>query len=585
MFLNRREFLKISALSACSLVISTGISGCDGSNDANVEFLHGVASGDPLSDCVIIWTRATTQAADVTIRYEVAEDQDFKKIIHNGEVRVDASTDYTLKVDVQNLDAGSHYYYRFVSNKTYSEIGKMKTLPQGSVEQVKMAVFSCSNYPNGYFNAYTEAAKIQDLDVTLHLGDYIYEYGMFEKDGTTPAYATQNAVRIGRELPEDIATELYTLEDYRKRYAVYHTDAGTQAIHKACPMIVVWDDHEMANDTYKEGAQNHDASEGNFDVRIEAALQAYFEWLPIRPIKNKKEIYRSFTFGDLLSLHMLETRIFARDKQLVYGSYFTQDGSFLAQEFEADIGSSTRTMLGTSQLSWLQSQMASSTTKWEVLGQQVLMGRMNLPSELLISISQLDYVSGAQKDALLVQINTSLAELATLKARLLQGDPSLNDEEKSRVNTILPYNLDAWDGYFVERERLLQTAKAYGKNLVVLAGDTHNAWASELKTMDGENVGVEFATTSVSSPGMEDYLGITDLEQAMQLEAALELLVDDLKYCNLENRGFMELVFTPEKVISNWHFVSDNESPSYTLNSSRTKSLQTLKDTHTLFSL
>jgi len=547
-----------------------------------VEFLHGVASGDPLHDRVIIWTRATTDAQSVELKYEVASDADFTNILHNGSETVSTETDYTLKVDVQNLQAANTYYYRFSSNGTTSATGKMKTLPQGATQRVKMALFSCANYTNGYFNVYSEAAKIADLDVTLHLGDYIYEHGMFEKDGVTPAYATQNANAIGRPLSADNDTEIYTLEDYRKRYALYRTDSGLQAIHAACPMIVVWDDHEIANDTYKDGAENHDASEGDFNARVEAALQAYFEWLPIRPITDKKAIYRTFTFGDLLSLNMLETRIFGRDKQLSYGSYFTQDGAFLAENFQADIGSATRTMLGASQLSWLQEEFAASQTTWQVLGQQVLMGRMNLPSELLINISQLDYVSGDERAALLAQINSSLAELAELKYRVLQGDPSLSDAQKARVSTVLPYNLDAWDGYFVERETILATAKAYGKNLVVLAGDTHNSWANELKDMNAERVGVEFATASVTSPGMEGYLGIGSLEQAMQLEGAIELLVDDLKYCNLQDRGFVELLFTKEQVVASWRYVSNYDDTTYTTNSSRGKSLKSLVGSKTV---
>lgn len=573
-FLSRREFLKVSALSACSLIISTGLSGCNSSDDnVKVDFLHGVASGDPLQDKVIIWTRATTDAKNVQVDYEVASDDAFSDVLHNGSVDVNDSTDYTVKIDVQDLQAGTSYYYRFKSNGTTSPIGKMKTLPEGNVDRVKMAVFTCANYPNGYFNAYTEASKIQDLDVTLHVGDYIYEYGMFEKDGVTPAYATKNATSIGRELPQDNDTELYTLDDYRKRYALYHTDSGLQSIHATCPMIVVWDDHEFANDAYKDGAQNHDATEGDFDTRVEAALQAYFEWLPIRPIENKKEIFRSFNFGDLLSLNMLETRILARDKQLDYGAYFTQDGGFLSDKFQSDMSDTSRTMLGDSQLDWLQAQIASSSTTWQVLGQQVLMGKMNLPAELLVLISQLDYVSEADKAALLTKINTSLGELATIKQRMLQSDPSLSDEEKARVMTTLPYNLDAWDGYFVEREKIFATAKAYNKNLVVLAGDTHNSWANELKDMNGESIGIEFATTSVTSPGMEEYLGLSTLEQALQLEGSLELLIDDLSYCNLQDRGFMEVIFTKEKAIANWHYVSNYDSTTYTLNTSRAKSL------------
>ncbi|MEA2048031.1 MAG: PhoD-like phosphatase N-terminal domain-containing protein, partial [Campylobacterota bacterium] len=235
---NRREFLKISALSACSLVISTGLSGCSSSDDDSeddivVHFNHGIASGDPLSDRVIIWTRATTEATSVTVNYEVATDALFTDIIHNGSVSTDQGSDYTVKVDVQELEAGRAYYYRFSSNGTTSVVGKMKTLPVGSIESVKMAVFSCANYTNGYFNAYMEASKLENLDVSLHLGDYIYEYGTYYNDdfeAKIPSYATSNAASIGREFPEDNNTECILVDDYRKRYALYRTDAGLQAL-------------------------------------------------------------------------------------------------------------------------------------------------------------------------------------------------------------------------------------------------------------------------------------------------------------------------------------------------------------------
>ncbi|MDQ7043391.1 MAG: alkaline phosphatase D family protein [Sulfurimonas sp.] len=583
-FSTRREFLKISALSACALMISTGLSGCGGDDNSNNEadsssFNHGIASGDPLSDKVIIWTRVTSTAPSVNVTYEVATDESFTNIIHNGTYTTDSTKDFTVKIDIQNLTSGTLYYYRFSSFGTTSTVGKMKTLSEGLLDTLKMAVFSCANYTNGYFNPYTEASKLTDLDVTLHLGDYIYEYGKYKDDdydAKIPSYATSNAQTIGREFPADNEKECIALDDYRKRYALYHTDRGLQALHAAAPMIAVWDDHEVANDTYKDGAQNHDDTEGDFQARVDAALQAYFEWLPIRPIDNKKEIFRTFNFGDLVSLNMLETRIFGRDKQLDYGDFYTANGDFLATDFTAAIGDTNRTMMGISQLAWLQGEMASSTATWQVLGQQVLMGRMNLPAEILTPIGQLENPEayGTTTEELLLQINTSLGELAQIKGRFLQGDSTLTGTEIARISTVLPYNLDAWDGYYVERETILGTAKALNKNLVVLAGDTHNSWANNLKDMNGNSIGVEFATTSVSSPGMEDYLSLADDNAAAQLEGALSLLIDDLQYTNLSNRGFMEVIYTKTEVRSNWHYVVDNDSSDYTLNSLRSKSLK-----------
>lgn len=580
--ISRREFLKVSAIVASSLMVSTGLSGCNDDEEViAVTFDHGVASGDPLSDKVIIWTRVTPSKEEdlekeIAVNYEVATDENFSKVVHNGQYKTDKEKDFTVKIDLQNLEAATPYYYRFKSGTKTSESGIAKTLPTDTPEQVKFAVFSCANYPKGYFNVYTQAAKMNDLDVSIHIGDYIYEYGMYKNDdfeAKIPAYATQNAEAIGRVLPDDNNTELLTLSDYRKRYALYKTDSGLQAIHKACPMIVVWDDHEIANDAYKDGAENHSDSEGDYATRTENALQAYFEWLPIRPIANKKEIYRSFNFGGLVNLHMLETRILARDKQLNYADYYTP--AFDAVSFTTDLTNTSRTMLGTSQLTWLQGQLQNSTATWDVLGQQVLMGKMTLPAEILTPIGMLDNPEafGTTTEVLLTQIDALMAELAILKVRALQGDPTLTDSEKARINTVLPYNLDSWDGYFAERETIFATAKALQKNLVVLAGDTHNSWASNLTDMNGDQVGVEFATASVSSPGLEEYLSLPDSATSAQFEEALKLLIDDLHYTNTYDRGFMTVTFTAENVTTEWSYVNTNNSTTYTLNDSRQQTI------------
>lgn len=552
--ISRRDFLRVSGIMASSLTISTGLSACtEENNQQNANFNHGVASGDPLENSVIIWTRVTPLDLEETINvnYEVATDNKFENLVHSGVETTTKSKDFTIKIDVLNLTAGTKYYYRFKVGNKISPIGEAKTLPI-ETQKVEFAVFSCANYPNGYFNAYTEASKL-NLDATIHLGDYIYEYGIYENDdfeAKKPAYATENAETIGRVFPEDNNKELIKLEDYRKRYALYKTDSGLQAIHKVCPMIVVWDDHEIANDTFKTGAQNHNENDGDFDQRVENALQAYFEWLPIRPIANKKEIYRNFNFGKLVNLSMLETRLFGRDEQLDYANYFDANGNFDAQEFTQDVTNQNRTMLGQEQLEWLTTNLTNSNATWEVLGQQVLMGKMNLPSDVIISLGSLN------------NINQIITELTQLKGRMLKNDPTLTEEEKQRVNTIMPYNLDAWDGYFVERETILATAKALNKNLVVLAGDTHNAWSSNLVDMNKERVGVEFATTSVSSPGMEQYLSL-DQEGSKQLDQALTLLIDDLNYAETYSRGFMRVTFTNNEAKAKWYFVDNTDSTIY----------------------
>ena len=578
---NRREFLKISALGATSLFISTALSGCGEDKETNyipINFDHGVASGDPLSDRVILWTRATPKESIADdkvfdVDYEISSDANFDNIIRKGVVNTSKERDYTIKIDVQDLDAGTVYYYRFKSEETVSDIGKTKTLPVGDVSQVKMVVFSCANYTNGYFNAYMEASKIEDLDVAIHLGDYIYEYGMFEKDGVTPAYATQNAQKIGRVLPGDNNKECIAIEDYRRRYALYHSDEGSKAIHAACPMIVVWDDHEIANDAYVDGAANHDESEGVWNTRVEMALQAYFEWLPIRPITNKKEIYRSFDFGNLVSLHMLETRLNSRTKQLSYAKYFDAQGAFDGASFVSDVSSTDQVLLGETQLSWLKDKLAGSLATWQVLGQQILMGKMHLPAELLAPIGQLDYAKTQEEyDALIGQINTLMAVLVALKMKKLQGG-TLTAQEELRLETKLPYNLDAWDGYAYEREVIFGTAKALGKNLVVLSGDTHNGWKNNLVDKDGEKVGVEFATASVSSPGFEEYVSLDSLEKAMNFEGALQLLIDDLEYLNASDRGFILISFSRDNVTSKWVYIGNTDKLDYGINGKREKEI------------
>jgi alkaline phosphatase D len=559
----RRDFLQVSALGLGAVVVSTGMSGCGGSSGSSrgrkVGFRHGVASGDPLSDRVLLWTRVTPEDFNTTaieVGWEVATDADFTDLVHSGTAEVSFEHDYTLKVDVLDLLPGSTYHYRFRAAGELSPSGVTRTLPQGSVTQVKFAVLSCSNYPAGYFNVYAEAAKEQGLDAVLHLGDYLYEYD-------SQGYAGEDAEAMGRLLPAYNDVELLTLLDYRRRYAHYRTDTYLQALHASAPFIAVWDDHEIANDTWREGAENHDpATEGDFLVRKLQALQAYFEWMPVRPAMPDDEeiIYRSFDFGDLVSLHMLDTRVIGRDEQINYADYLTTEGINLPA-FQAAMGDPNRSLLGAEPRLWLQNQLMSSSATWQVLGQQVLMARIHMPAEMLQGV--------LARDPALIGL---IAELTELKGRYLMNDPSLTPGEIARVITVLPYNLDAWDGYVVERETLLGTARAAGKNLVVLAGDTHNAWGSNLTDMDGNAAGVEFATASVSSPGLEEYLQLPP-EMVPTAEQAISLLVDDLHYLNASQRGYLLVTFTASEARADWRYVSTVKGREYSLDDTRARSL------------
>ncbi|MEH6734251.1 MAG: alkaline phosphatase D family protein [Shewanella sp.] len=554
-FVTRRDFLAMSAKGAGAVVVSYGLMGCSSDDDDDVvsgQFLQGVASGDPAADAVILWTRVTPDVeGDITVSWEVATDSNFSQVVTNGQTVTNKNRDYTVKVDAVGLEAGQQYYYRFKAGETVSEMGQTRTLPEGSVASVKLAVMSCANFPAGYFNVYEMAAQQNDLDAVVHLGDYLYEYARGE-------YASEHAVELGREvLP---AGELFLLDDYRTRYSQYRSDASLQKLHAKVPFITVWDDHEVANDTWKDGAENHNDGEGDFDQRKQAALQAYFEWLPIRPWSegNHEEIYRSFNYGNLVDLHMLDTRVLARDKQLEYSQYIdATTGAFNSSTFLADVTDTNRTLLGQTQLLWLQQTLLQSTAKWQVLGQQVLMGKMLMPAA--IATQQMSIPQFAE-----------LAGLAQLAGRAQASDPTLTAEELAYLQAnqtkltpeviallqlpAIPYNLDAWDGYAYEREVILATAKSLQHNLVVIAGDTHNAWASDLTDSGGDIVGIEFATSSVSSPGLEYYLGLSDAEMPAT-EAAIVGLIADLKYANLKDRGYLLLTFTENEVRSDWQYV------------------------------
>lgn len=568
--ISRRELIQKSLFGFGALSLPVAFTGCnDGSDEEEgseiqADFLHGVASGDPLQDKVILWTRLTPVDLNVHLRvtWEIATDDQFKQNLKTGTVQTTKTDDFTVKVDATDLQAATTYYYRFRFGSKVSPVGQTKTLPV-TTNKVSFAVCSCSNYPAGYFYVYREMAK-QNVDVVIHLGDYIYEYGA---DG----YATEDAAKLGRTLPSDNNKEIIKLDDYRKRYALYRQDKDLQVVHQRHPFIVIWDDHELANDTWREGAENHQSNEGPFLERKLAALQAYFEWMPIRPVSSTDHlnIYRQFNFGSLVQLTMLDTRIIARDKQLEYTDYMITSG-LDAQKFQADLTDPKRTLMGYTQRDWLVDKLKQSTATWNVIGQQVLMSKMWIPAELLASLGQI--TSGGTSPDTLAKMTAQITELVTLKLRLEQGDPTLTVQEKARVTTLVPYNLDAWDGYYAEREFLYIKLAEFNKKIIVLAGDTHNAWASYLYSQKGEYVGVELATSSVSSPGLEKYLSIP-LAQLQQFEFAFTTLIDELAYCNLNQRGYLMVTLDDKQVQSDWIFVDSIKNAEYKVDSSRSYQL------------
>jgi alkaline phosphatase D len=554
----RREFIvKLSSVSAA--VASGGVLSACSDDPLPVDFNYGVASGDPLTDRIILWTHAKYQTGSdpVNLIYQVANDTAFSSIVSSGQVTSGAETGFTVKVDALGLSAGKTYFYRFLCGPSISPIGQARTLPASDATEVTFSVFSCADYPLGFFNAYAEAAK-RDSHFAIHLGDYIYEYGT----GSAPTDPIiQNLKRFA-----DHANETLSLEDYRKRHALYKSDPDSKTLHAKMPMIAVWDDHEVSNDNYKDGAQGHDpATEGLYTVRRTAAIQAFHEWMPIRTGTDKLKIYRSFDFGRLVSLHMLETRNIARDKQIAITELAGLEGAAKQARALAEYARADRQMLGAEQLAWLQQKMSGSQATWQVLGQQVLMARMESPVSVL-SVLNGDSRDPAAQQRGLEAINVYL----TAKAKKAAGAPLTSTEIallNPAINPKIGYNLDAWDGYIAAREAVLASALQLNKKLISLAGDTHNGWHSDLTLMGLANaalanvkVGEEFATPGVSSGGFEEYLpGFTPA----QVKSLFENIVDDLRWLDPSRRGYLKMTFTATEAKGEWIFVNQVLSRTY----------------------
>ncbi|HEY6723914.1 MAG TPA: alkaline phosphatase D family protein [Polyangiaceae bacterium] len=348
--MQRRTLLKAGALGIAGGQLSIGCAGSDAeSRESGASFVHGVASGDPTSDSVLLWTRVTPRdPGPISGSYEVFDSLALEEPLAAGSFTTDADRDYTVKVDAQGLSPGTTYYYRFYCQGATSPVGRTRTAPRGEVERLRVVVFSCAAYAAGYFHAYRAAAARADVDLCVHLGDYIYEHGNAEF-GATRAY--------------DPPDEVLTLEDYRRRYAHYRLDPDLQAVHQQFPFVTIWDDHEVANDAWRGGAQNHQEAEGDYAERKHAAQQAYFEWVPVRETEPG-QVHRSFAYGDLVDLVLLDTRHWGRDRQLA------ADDPALADE--------DRSILGADQEEWLEDTLIASEARWRLLCQQVMLTSLPL---------------------------------------------------------------------------------------------------------------------------------------------------------------------------------------------------------------
>lgn len=477
--MKRITIAAIALISMSTLNAQNNYSERSGLNPLLEPFYHGVASGDPLNDRVIIWTRVTPDASytpgdSIIVNWRVATDTGMVNVVNAGVAYAKDYKDFCVKVDVTGLNPYTCYYYDFHALNKNSLRGRTKTAPQGDIDSVRFAVMSCSNYEYGYFHSYRAVVERNDVDAVLHLGDYIYEYGVGE----------YSANITGRE--HEPATEIITLQDYRTRYSHYRLDEDLRSVHQQYAFINIWDDHESTDNSWYGGAENHQpATEGDWFVRKNNSKQSYFEWLPVRENPtDSMRLYRKIQYGDLINLFMLDTRLEGRSEQVGATS--------------PDINSSTRTMLGTTQYNWLANELQWSTSRWNILGQQVMMAPLKLFGAAL--------------------------------------------------------NSDQWDGYAYERGQLYSHILSSSiKNIVVLTGDIHTSWANDLPgtgynaSTGAGSIGAEFVVTSVTSPGFSFAVPVSLLQSSN----------GHIKWADLTQKGFLILDVNKTRTQSDWYFVGN----------------------------
>jgi alkaline phosphatase D len=515
-------------------LLGLGAAGSAGQAEAQAgTFLHGVASGDPLSDRVVLWTRVTVAGAgSAPVRWEVAEDQAFRAIVRQGTQSAEAARDHTVKIDVTGLRPGREYWYRFTSGSAVSRVGRTKTLPVGATPDLVLAVTNCALHPGGLFNVYDAIARLDRLDAVVHLGDYIYEYGAGAGD-----YGMAAGRRLNR-IP-DPPHEIVSLGDYRRRHAQYRTDPDLQAAHARAPFICVWDDHETADNSWMNGANNHQpATEGDWAARKAAALRAYYEWLPIRepgPGGQRDVIQRSFDFGGLATLIMVDTRLKGRELQLETPALDALPA------FLRKLNDPSRRLLDPQQEAWVGSELARSRRSgrtWQILGNQVVMARVQGPDfEALLG--------PAGYQAMLAKVD------AARRTRLQQVTPLFRQG--------LPYNLDAWNGYPAARERLYAMIRRAGARAIVLAGDSHAFWVDDLKDDASRRVGAEFGASSITSPSQGDAY-----PPDVDLGAALAARSEEVIFSDQTAKGYVLLTLTPKQATADLIAVSTILEKPYT---------------------
>lgn len=490
-------------------------------------FYHGVASGDPLRDRVIIWTRVTPQMGDVTIpvEYAVATDTSFTNVVARGIATATPERDFTVKVDVTGLLPGTTYYYVFTAYNRSSLIGRTRTLTDGEQEQVRLAIISCSNYPTGYFNVYAAIARRNDLDGVLHLGDYIYEY-----DADSTSYGGSTGIALGRS--HEPSNEIVTLSDYRVRYSQYRLDPDLRRLHQQHPVMHVWDDHESANDAYTDGAENHQPNEGSWEVRKAVSKRVCYEWMPTRETEDSV-LYRSFQFGQMADLFMLDTRLDGRDIQ-VQGV-----GPDATQSSKDSLNDPNRKIMSERQFSWLTDGLRTSTTMWRVLGNQV----MFTPVE--VNPIDTNYLFKSVGPFFTLVLRPQLPTLQSTFEAAFRGD--------------------VWTNYPAQRTALLQRLQENNvRNLVITTGDFHCAFAFDYPVQPPfarATLPVEVMTPSITAPNFDETLSSVPLVRSIvpallgTIDTTLRQLNGHLKWHDITNHGYEVLDLTSSRAQCDWYFV------------------------------
>lgn len=492
-------------------------------------FTHSVASGEPGCDSMLLWTRYVPAAGvdEVRLDAEVALDPDFTHVVSGGSVRIGGFRDWTAKLSVDGLQPRTTYWYRFIApDGARSPAGRTRTLPIGDIDRFKLGVFSCSNLALGWFNAYGHAAARDDLDLWLHVGDYVYEYALAAyKDKELPS---------GRDVMPAHDHEMISLADYRMRLACYRSDPDLQKLHQMAPMVALWDDHDSANDSWEGGAQNHQPkSDGDWSIRRAASIQAYREWLPV-----SEEPWKAYRIGSLATLYRTESRLFARTQpayaELAKAHEASDPDAALRAFHDGAWRDPAVTMLGSTQELWLAQELKrnAAASNWQMVGMATIMGRTFMP------------------EAAPGWVRPEAGEGVTKKFK--------KDVRGSKLG--VPMWMDRWDGYPAARSRLLKSAQHADADLVMLSGDSHNAWAYSLAE-DGQPAGIEFAGHSVTSPGMEGQLGVDPKDVVRAFVGTNPELV----WADTSQRGYMMIDITAQRVTGEWLFMKTIKSRSTAL--------------------